>query len=215
VKSSPKSIDYLIKSIGGLLLNDQAKIIVVDDDELINEQVPEIFYRKKYQVLSSTAGPKAIKQLEENEDADMVVVDYSMPEMDGFELIQIIRSKFKDRRLSIVGLYGRIDTAITVKFLKNGADDFLVKTFEEEELVSRIARILDGNRLNKLSEKQSAYVNTIVRTAVDGIVTIDTMGIVETINPSAEAMFGYKAEEINGNKVKMKMTQNYSSEHDG
>jgi two-component system, LuxR family, sensor kinase FixL len=61
----------------------------------------------------------------------------------------------------------------------------------------------------------AARLKDIVDTAVDGIITINERGIVETMNPSAERIFGYAADEVLGRNVSMLMPEPYQSEHDG
>lgn len=62
---------------------------------------------------------------------------------------------------------------------------------------------------------QDTRLNAILNTVVDGIITIDKHGIVESVNPSAAAMFGYAPEEIIGNNISMLMPEPYFGKHDG
>ncbi len=75
----------------------------------------------------------------------------------------------------------------------------------------------EGHRdqiLTALEETASHY-KAILETTVDAIITIDSQGIVQTFNSAAEKIFGYRAEEVIGNNVKMLMPEPYQSEHDG
>ena len=64
-------------------------------------------------------------------------------------------------------------------------------------------------------EEAASHYKAILETTVDAIITIDSQGIVQTFNSAAEKIFGYRAEEVIGNNVKMLMPAPYRSEHDG
>ena len=73
----------------------------------------------------------------------------------------------------------------------------------------------DGHRDHTLTElEEAAHYKAILETTVDAIITIDSQGIVQTFNAAAEKIFGYRAEEVIGNNVKMLMPAPYRSEHD-
>lgn len=65
------------------------------------------------------------------------------------------------------------------------------------------------------SRETEARLQAIIDNVLDGIITIDEHGIVETFNPAAEKIFGYQAEEVIGNSVNALMPQPYAAEHDG
>lgn len=68
--------------------------------------------------------------------------------------------------------------------------------------------------INELRDS-AARIHAIVDTVVDGIITIDAQGVVETFNPAAERIFGYTAAEVIGRNVNMLMPEPYSTQHDG
>src|SRR4051812_27560381 len=63
--------------------------------------------------------------------------------------------------------------------------------------------------------QSEARTRAIVNTAVDAIITIDESGIIDSINPASEKLFGYKAPELVGRNVKVLMPEPYRREHDG
>ena len=66
-----------------------------------------------------------------------------------------------------------------------------------------------------MNEDLASRLKGIIETAIDGILTIDNRGTVETINPAAATLFGYKPQEVIGNNIRMLMPEPYHSEHDG
>jgi PAS domain S-box-containing protein len=74
--------------------------------------------------------------------------------------------------------------------------------------------ITDRKRAEYLLEEHSARTRAIVETAVDGIITIDARGLIQSVNPSVERIFGYTAEEMLGRNVNMLMPEPFFSEHD-
>ena len=84
----------------------------------------------------------------------------------------------------------------------------------QDEHRDQIPASATAGRLTALEEAASHY-KAILETTVDAIITIDSQGIVQTFNAAAEKIFGYRAEEVIGNNVKMLMPEPYRSEHDG
>jgi PAS domain S-box-containing protein len=68
---------------------------------------------------------------------------------------------------------------------------------------------------NLADVSSKTIVEALMRVIADGIITIDRSGIIQTVNPATEQIFGYKADEMIGNNVKMLMPESYAKEHDG
>jgi PAS domain S-box-containing protein len=81
----------------------------------------------------------------------------------------------------------------------------------EEFKINAIARRRAEQNLRDSEERNRSVLESVI----DGIITIDTKGGVETFNPAAEEIFGYRADEVAGNNVKMLMPEPYRGEHDG
>jgi len=73
--------------------------------------------------------------------------------------------------------------------------------------------VTEKKRVQQMLEEQAAKLQAVVETAIEGIITIDENGTIESLNPAAERMFGYNEEELIGQKVKMLMPHPYREQH--
>jgi len=88
------------------------------------------------------------------------------------------------------------------------------RLIDSEGKFAALARSAAGGRAASALSDSRERIRGIVDTAVEGIITIDERGIIETVNPAAEKMFGYKAGEILGKNVNVLMPSPYRQEHD-
>ncbi len=120
------------------LAGDDAHILVVDDDDRIRTLLKRFLQERGYRVSTAPNADKALSTL--NSLAfDLLVLDVMMPGMDGFQLTEAIR---KRGDTPILLLTARGEAEDRIKGLSLGADDYLAKPFEPEELVLRINAIL-------------------------------------------------------------------------
>lgn len=125
-------------------------VYYVEDDENIAQAVKEYLEQKdcKVTILESAAGAR---QALRNRIPDMILVDWNLPDGQGKELCQWIRSRWE--RLLVIFLTVRGDSRDIVSGFQSGADDYVVKPFELEVLYSRMLALLrragqtEGNRL--------------------------------------------------------------------
>jgi two-component system chemotaxis response regulator CheY len=118
------------------------KTILALDDELSILKILDFYFGKNYNVVSKSNGKVALEWMQQGQLPDIIIADMNMPDMNGLEFIAQIRASgfFKD--IPLIMLSGNEGTADKIKCLKAGADDYLVKPFNPEELEARIENIL-------------------------------------------------------------------------
>jgi two-component system response regulator MtrA len=111
-----------------------SRILVVDDDQAIAEMVGIVLRGKGFEVITTPDGASALDSFDRL-DPDLVLLDLMLPGMDGIEVCRSLRRR---SGVPIIMLTARSDTSDVVEGLEAGADDYLTKPFETEELVARI-----------------------------------------------------------------------------
>ena len=126
------------------------KILLTEDEVDLNNVVTRYLKKNGYSVDSVLDGEEALDYLEYGE-YDLVILDIMMPKVDGFEVIKKLRNK--GNHTSVLMLTARDSAEDKVKGLDLGADDYIVKPFDFNELMARIRAVVRrkyGNSSNKL-----------------------------------------------------------------
>lgn len=113
-------------------------ILVVDDEPAIVRLVRAKLRADGYAVVTAERGEEALALLDE-ERPDLVLLDVMMPGMDGFETLRRIRT---ESRVPVIMLTARAGDADTLRGLHGGADDYVAKPFNPDELAARVAAVL-------------------------------------------------------------------------
>jgi two-component system alkaline phosphatase synthesis response regulator PhoP len=131
---------------------DQSKpsILLVEDEENLHEALRMNLELEGYQVTSAYDGIAAMKAIQ-NEYFDLLILDVMIPEIDGFAVTQNIR--LSNTEVPILILSARDSSADKVLGLKKGADDYMTKPFNLEELLLRVQKLISKNK--RLQEKSN------------------------------------------------------------
>ncbi|MBI4913119.1 MAG: diguanylate cyclase [Acidobacteria bacterium] len=140
VKENASSVDHVVRLIGRIHKNQGIKVLVVDDSRTARAYLRALLRRHQFQVVEAENGEKALEILDKQRDIFLVITDYQMPGMNGFELTKRIREKFDMNRLAIIGLSALGNNLLSARFLKNGANDFINKPFLHEEFYCRVTQ---------------------------------------------------------------------------
>lgn len=122
-----------------------AKILLAEDDELMQKIVYKVLTREKYEVDVATDGNAAFEKLEANNyNYDLVITDLMMPYANGFEIIRKIRNARKEPPVSVIIVSNAGNEDMVMEGFKLGADDFLKKPIIPAELLIRVKRLLNN-----------------------------------------------------------------------
>lgn len=149
------------------------KILIVDDEKGIVDMLKSYFERQSFQIYTAYNGMEALKQAVC--DPDIVLLDINMPEMDGLAVCQRIREFIT---CPILFLTARIESADKIIGFQAGADDYIVKPFDLDELGARVAA--------HLRREQRRQYNRAVR--FFGEITIDYAARTIAINGESVSM---------------------------
>lgn len=146
VKDTPSSLDYLLGLVEQIHRNLQIKALVVDDSRTGRKYTADLLRSYQFKVIEAEHGRAGLARLEAEPDIKLVVTDYHMPEMDGVEMVRQMRRTHHQDRLAIIGISSGGGSALSAKFIKFGANDFLIRPFLREEFFCRVMqnmRLLD------------------------------------------------------------------------
>lgn len=135
-------------------------ILVVEDNPDLSDYL-QLLLSDKYEVVTAENGRRAWDYILPGDgsgparDFQLILSDLMMPVMDGFQLLEKLKATDATRHIPVVMLTARADVRDKLRALRSGVDDYLIKPFEEEELMVRIANLLENR-----AARQSAAPET-------------------------------------------------------
>jgi DNA-binding response OmpR family regulator len=120
----------------------QATVLVVEDDVHIAHVLTFMLERQGYQVTHVADGRAATEHVLGHPAPDLVLLDVMLPYVDGFEIIALIRAQAGWQETPVLMLTAKNTERDTMRALDAGADDFIIKPFQPQELLARLRRYL-------------------------------------------------------------------------
>jgi PAS domain S-box-containing protein len=216
----------LVRSDGETAIRDTAiaqtargRILLVDDDPDLLNSLSDLLRPEGFDVAVANDAESARRATTAFEP-DVAVLDVKLGPANGIELIAPLKQQRPD--LACVIMTGYADTESAVRALREGADDFLSKPVDPAILI----RTLNRCRRHQILERENREVVTalknseertraIMENVADALVTIDSKGTVESVNPAAVDMFGYQPDELLGENVTRLVAEGDRARHDG
>ncbi|NEO32072.1 MAG: response regulator transcription factor [Symploca sp. SIO3C6] len=134
-------------------VRDNKRLLLIDDDPNLILLVKDYLEFRGYEVITAENGREALAVLE-LDIPDMIICDVMMPEMDGYALVESVRQDPRTNWIPVLFLSAKGQSSDRVRGLTTGADVYMVKPFEPEELVAQVESSLkQANRLIQYSAK--------------------------------------------------------------
>jgi PAS domain S-box-containing protein len=183
-----------------------ARILLADDNADMRNYVRELL-SSLYSVEVVADGQQALAAAR-REPPDLILSDVMMPRLDGFGLLQALRSDDSLRQIPIILLSARAGEDSRIEGLDAGADDYLVKPFSSRELMARVGALLERERMRRESldqeqdlrraaqalseryQRRTAQFETLLNQAPLGVYLVDGEFRIRDVNPTALSLFG-------------------------
>jgi two-component system, NtrC family, sensor kinase len=184
------------------------RILVAEDDPDSRKILAVTLGRWGYAVETVNDGDAAWDVLRSDAAPPLAILDWMMPGVEGPELCRRLQPHRASRALYAILLTAKTAPEDIAMGLSAGADDYITKPFDRDELHARVqvgVRVveLQRNLLESAREvrQNDEYLRAIVDHAKDGILTVDQQGTIRSLNPAAERIFGYAAADAVGQSV--------------
>lgn len=177
----------------------ETTILLVDDEELIRKSLTRELQQENFTVTTVSSGREAINALKIRK-YDLVITDLMMPDVDGFKVLEVVKKVACLTSVIILSAYGNMQSVIDA--LRSGADDFVRKPCEIEELVFRIQQCMEKRNLSLERERAEKALRaseeryrSILKASLDDILITDLEGRILAGSPTGVTRLGYDREE--------------------
>jgi len=178
-----------------------ARVLIVDDIPTNVRLLEARLSAEYYDVVTASSGREALT-ICDNQDIDIVLLDVMMPEMDGFEVCQRLKSNPKTQHVPVLMITALDQSSDRVRGLEVGADDFLTKPVDDVQLMARVKSLV---RLKSLTDELRARAMTGQQIAIE-----DALRAMDKINTMGGAILVIDTDERHAERIKAYLTP----EHD-
>jgi len=115
------------------------RVLIVDDSRATRAMIGRILKELKFETLEAANGREALERLRQNGTADVVLVDWNMPEMNGIEFIRAVRAEPNFRGMTLMMVTTETEYDNVVRALAAGANEYIMKPFSKDVIAEKLA----------------------------------------------------------------------------
>jgi signal transduction histidine kinase len=193
-------------------MNPTYSILVADDEKVIREGIQRILAKEPIKITSVENGQMAWEALQQ-ETFDLLLLDLIMPQMEGLEVLKLVKEHFPDQIVVIITGHATIEAA--VEALKGGAYDFITKPFMPDQLRMVVRRALEKRALELEAQylreerakglkdiaMEKSRIQTIIHCMASGVLVTDRDQVVVLHNPALSYLFKIPGQPLVGHPL--------------
>ncbi|MDX8395831.1 MAG: EAL domain-containing protein [Mariprofundaceae bacterium] len=189
-------------------------ILIVDDTPESLDLLRDILDHERYTLITASSGNQALEILDKQQNIALILMDVQMPGMDGFETVELIKSRKQCAEIPVIFMTGlSLDSANALKGFSVGAIDYLTKPSQTAILQAKVSAFSDmyiaQERLKneiihrEKIEQKLALSAKVFEHSSEGIIVTDTHSVIQMVNPTFSEITGYSSEEAIGQTPKI------------
>ena len=191
----------------------EIRVLVVEDEAIVARDIEQQLLELGYQVLGICATGEQALELAGQLRPDLVLMDVQLAgRMTGIDAAGLIREQLA---LPVVFITAYCSDEVLNRAKVCEPYGYILKPFSERELRTVVEMALYKSAAETKQRELAEHLAAVVDNMLDGLITIDGQGRVDSFNKAASAIFGYSAAEVIGQNVSMLMPEPQGSEHDG
>lgn len=185
----------------------QPKLLLVDDQPINLHTLYQTF-SADHQLFMATSGEQALSVTAAHQP-DLILLDLVMPGMDGYEVFQRLKDNPATAAIPVIFITAHKDEESEVHGFDVGAVDFISKPINPQIVRARVKTHLTLQAQKLALQKSEQHTQAILDNAIDGIITSNGQGIIESANRAIEAIFGYPPAELLGKDIGLLIPEPY------
>jgi diguanylate cyclase (GGDEF)-like protein/PAS domain S-box-containing protein len=187
-------------------LHKEQLILIVDDNKMNLKVLGNILRKNNYQIAVAKNGKNALLFIKKRKP-DLILLDIMMPGIDGYEVCNQLKQDEETKEIPVIFISALQEEKNKLKGFKLGAVDYIIKPFQEKEVLARVNTHLELKQVKEKLIKENRWFKSLFANATEPVILFDQNHCVVDINEEFEKNFKYKLNEIKGMNIDDVMEQ--------